>query len=546
MPIFRKQMEDGSEEEISEEELYQYTRHRWIYNEPEQLAARYRKFKISALVDAAVNAAGNSAKSCVKLLKCTEGKYYKVFLLTMDNGAEVVARVPNPNAGPSFYAIASQVATRHFLRAVLNLPVPRIYASSTDPFAVGAEYIIEEKAEGQRLSTLWHQWQPESQLDLLAQLVDFEIKLASVSFRRRGCIYYKKDLEKKCRPVYDPEKNCRPAYDLEKKCRPFYDLEAMSQSSDGPMRRLDPAITEEFALGPSTEPELWNTPLELDRGPWSTHMSFMRAIGMNEIHRAIYSIKPRLNPYRRIGTSETPDDYIRLLEQYVDLAEYLADHLGTNQTMLSHRGLGLDNIFVDPDTKKITCIVDWHATEATPPSFHDSYPQMLMPVRRFLGESGPRADYNLASHYDKVYELKNKSHRAAIMLPRRELLLTPTFRVTNAWGKNEVFYLRQAMIDTAVRWNEIEGPATPFPVTFTQNEIDLHYTEKGIIDLLPNFLLEMHDEGFLPLYGMIAPEYYEKALFNNEFGKKEFIEAATTEKEKVFHSQVWPYQDRDS
>lgn len=31
---------------------------------PENLAMRYRKFKISALVDAAVNAAGNCARSC--------------------------------------------------------------------------------------------------------------------------------------------------------------------------------------------------------------------------------------------------------------------------------------------------------------------------------------------------------------------------------------------------------------------------------------------------------------------------------------------------
>jgi hypothetical protein len=53
--------------------------------------------------------------SGVKLLKCIEGQYNKAFLMTMDNGAEVLARIPNPNAGPAFYTTASEVATRHFV-----------------------------------------------------------------------------------------------------------------------------------------------------------------------------------------------------------------------------------------------------------------------------------------------------------------------------------------------------------------------------------------------------------------------------------------------
>ena len=51
----------------------------------------------------------------VKLLKCTEGQYNKAFLLTMDNKVEVLAKIPNPNAGPDFYMTASEVATRHLV-----------------------------------------------------------------------------------------------------------------------------------------------------------------------------------------------------------------------------------------------------------------------------------------------------------------------------------------------------------------------------------------------------------------------------------------------
>lgn len=49
------------------------------------------------------------------MLKLLEGQHNKAFLMTMNNGDEVVARVPNPNAGPPFYTTASEVASRDFV-----------------------------------------------------------------------------------------------------------------------------------------------------------------------------------------------------------------------------------------------------------------------------------------------------------------------------------------------------------------------------------------------------------------------------------------------
>jgi hypothetical protein len=56
-----------------------------------------------------------------KVLKCIEGLHNKAFILTMDNGAEVFAKLPNPNAGPSHYTTASEVATRRMVRASVSL-----------------------------------------------------------------------------------------------------------------------------------------------------------------------------------------------------------------------------------------------------------------------------------------------------------------------------------------------------------------------------------------------------------------------------------------
>ncbi|KAH8732412.1 hypothetical protein GQ44DRAFT_754940 [Phaeosphaeriaceae sp. PMI808] len=134
----------------------------------------------------------------------------------LHNGTDILARIPNPNAGPAFYTIASGVATRHFPRTLLNLPIPRMYAYSLNPLNhVGVEYIIEEK-EG----------------------------------------------------------------------LPTYDLEAELVSSAGSVKSLDPALTEKFAFGLLTEARLWEgerASVNLDRGPWTTPLSYVAAIGINEI-----------------------------------------------------------------------------------------------------------------------------------------------------------------------------------------------------------------------------------------------------------------------
>ena len=137
------------------------------------------------------------------------------------------------------------------IHTVFNLPVPRIYAYSLDSSnPVGAEYIIEERASGSPLGNLWPQWSKESQHDLIAQLVDFEAKLTSISFGKHGCIFYKRDLERKGLPAYG--------------------LEARFRTSIPSADQVDPGLFEEFAFGPLTEARLWEderATMNLDRGP---------------------------------------------------------------------------------------------------------------------------------------------------------------------------------------------------------------------------------------------------------------------------------------
>lgn len=136
--------------------------------------------------------------------KLAEGGYNKVFRLVMDDGMAVIARIPNPNAGPRFYTTASEVATMEFVsgailfvalltvlkltwlqaRTILDIPVPRLYCWSTnDSNPVGSEYIIMEKAVGKQLASEWDKnLSANAKLTVMRELVTVEAKLLSVSF----------------------------------------------------------------------------------------------------------------------------------------------------------------------------------------------------------------------------------------------------------------------------------------------------------------------------------------------------------------------------
>jgi hypothetical protein len=100
-------------EDCDAEQLYRYTSGRWLWNEKDQFARRYVKFDLTGLLEVSAKAVG--ARRCVQIEKLPEGNFNKVFLLTMDNGKYLIAKIPNPNAGRPHYTTASEVATMDYV-----------------------------------------------------------------------------------------------------------------------------------------------------------------------------------------------------------------------------------------------------------------------------------------------------------------------------------------------------------------------------------------------------------------------------------------------
>ena len=78
------------------------------------MSQRYVRYNVNELAGLAAVAVGS--KTCVGIERCPDGMHNKVLLLTMDDGIQAIAKVPNPNAGRPHFTTASEVATMDFVR----------------------------------------------------------------------------------------------------------------------------------------------------------------------------------------------------------------------------------------------------------------------------------------------------------------------------------------------------------------------------------------------------------------------------------------------
>jgi hypothetical protein len=184
------------------------------------MSQRNVRFNVNELARLAAEAVGTN--SCVSVEKYPDGMYNKAMLLTMDNGTQVVAKVPNPNAGKPHFTTASEVATMDFVclasmyadtltdisqaRNLLGTPVPRVFAwsSMAQENSVGVEYIIMEKVPGIELERVWPSMKITDRFTIVKAIAGFQKAWTSISFRKFGGLYYAEDLEERTgnEPLY--------------------------------------------------------------------------------------------------------------------------------------------------------------------------------------------------------------------------------------------------------------------------------------------------------------------------------------------------------
>jgi hypothetical protein len=116
-PYLRSFCQKASTDWNEHDEFFNFTRARFIHDEGWEMAQRRVEFNMNELAHLSAKAVGSMA--CVNIEKYPDGMFSKAFLMTMEDGMQVVAKVPNPNAGRAHFMTASEVATMDFVRIAL-------------------------------------------------------------------------------------------------------------------------------------------------------------------------------------------------------------------------------------------------------------------------------------------------------------------------------------------------------------------------------------------------------------------------------------------
>ncbi|PKY07456.1 phosphotransferase family protein [Aspergillus campestris IBT 28561] len=454
----------------SPHDFFRYTSGRWLWDEAQRLEERHREFDILELQKIAMGL--SSSESCISMEKIGEGSYNKSFKLTMDNGKTVVARIPNPNAGPAFLTTASEVATMDFLRNILHVPVPEVLAwnaavDSLDP--VGAEYIIMEHALGKNLADAWTDMDIECKIQTMNDIVAVQQKLLSLRFSEYGCLFYKKDAPSGSHPAI----------------------------VEGDVsRELKHDIAEKFSIGPMVDTAFWNNgrgDMDIYCGPWGSAVDYMQAPALREIAWIQNHAVPRSpdDPLFVSHSQNDPAEHVALLQRYLDAAPHLIpQEADISGSYLWHTDLRTPNIFVD-DRGHITSIIDWQSTCAGPLFLHGRHPHFLDYKDELifkLPENFKQMDEDTKSvtrdklassilvyRYEKYTAERNPLLDKVLRYPNGKTLSHPISFVGNTWDE-DIIPLRESLIRIQRDWNLLNR-STQCPIDFSPEEIRKHYED---------------------------------------------------------------------
>ncbi|RMZ82324.1 hypothetical protein DV738_g1742, partial [Chaetothyriales sp. CBS 135597] len=471
---------------LDNEGFYRYSGGRWLWDEEKQLQARYRRFNVPELKHMAVKSVG--AQACVSMMKLAEGGFNKVFRLVMDDDSVVIARIPNPNAGPAFRTTASEVATMDFARTILKIPVPKVLAwSGHSKNPVESEYILMEEAPGTPLHEVWGGLELHDKLKIVDDIVGIEKKLLSISFTRYGNLYYATDAFPGCEKA-----------------------EIVSSASQSQREESE----KRFVIGPVVDTHFWDqgrAAMDIDRGPWKSPTDYLKAICLREISWIRqYAIPKPSHSHGLFSVStaqNTPSCHIALYEKLLAISDsLLLEKQELIRSTLWHWDIHAPNLFIDDG--KVTSLIDWQDAWAGPLLLQARQPRLI----RYNGESMLK----LPEHYDTLVDKEGKARIRAQVEKSLALWVYESETKKSNPILYELSHLPQwrTMRDTVefasnTHWDEINS-RIPCPISFTDEELETHYRDGEGWNEQAEFWDSL--EGLVHRDGWTSNETYNQAL----------------------------------
>ncbi|CAA7261883.1 unnamed protein product [Cyclocybe aegerita] len=124
--------------------------------------------------------------------KLTRGRYHEIYILytslaDRSEGNNLIVRFSRFVESPQ--KLQSEIATMRYVRLHTKIPVPEVYLADTSPDNhVGAQYVVMQQMEGQRLYRIWDELTIEHQKAVLGQIAAVLAQLANCKFDSIGCL----------------------------------------------------------------------------------------------------------------------------------------------------------------------------------------------------------------------------------------------------------------------------------------------------------------------------------------------------------------------
>ncbi|RAH78757.1 hypothetical protein BO86DRAFT_319887, partial [Aspergillus japonicus CBS 114.51] len=178
---------------------YTYTSGRWLRDDELEYFSYYIAFDFGALRNRVLQLcpAASSIDNCKKLEGGERGggDSNRVFVFTMNNSRQIVARLPFALTGLVRLTTSSEVATIRYLQLKTNVPIPTIIDWSDDVKSpdnpIGSEYIIMEHASGVPLHQIWDRMAGDQRVRCISAIFQKMKGATDLRFPSYGSIYFK-------------------------------------------------------------------------------------------------------------------------------------------------------------------------------------------------------------------------------------------------------------------------------------------------------------------------------------------------------------------
>ena len=291
---------------------------------------------------------------------------------------------------------------------------------------------------------------------------------------------------------------------------------------------------------------------------------------MNEISYIEQDAESRMKFCTSPTRPQCPSEVISLLKRYLKIANAMVPAhdpetaKDVTSSTLWHPDLHLDNILVDPKSKKVTCIIDWQWTAVLPlyyqagisRAFENPGPMLdgaqlsqlphdyaTLPQTERTRVDAMRQSEACQKFYEIKTSVKNPRHWTALQLENLDLRRRPTRLALGLWDTENLFFFRKALMQIKEQWTELCPDSGPCPITFSEEELASHAYEEENQQGIGGILKLFKDRWSLSTDGMVDPAEFTQTKAAIEEYRNIFLESAEDEAERELFSKLWPYQD---